>query len=173
VTLDIRPATEVDVDAVVDILAEATAFARSKGMAQWPARFRRETLLGLVASGVLYVAEAGGEVIATITLQWSDPPFWGDRDDAGFVHRVAVTRSHPGVGRALLEWAEGRAVERGRRFLCLDCVAANARLRRYYEGMGFRLVTEAPGPPDHAHTTAHGPWLAALYEKPLRAAPDA
>jgi GNAT superfamily N-acetyltransferase len=84
-----------------------------------------------------------------------------------------VRRSHPGVGRALLEWAERTAVERGRRFLCLDCVAANTRLRRYYEDLGFRLVTEAPGPPDHPHTTAHGPWLAALYEKPLRAAPRA
>jgi GNAT superfamily N-acetyltransferase len=173
VTLGIRPAVAEDVDPVVDILAEATAFATSKGIAQWPARFPRETILGFLASGVLYVAEAGGEVIATITLQWSDPPFWGGRDDAGFVHRVAVRRPHPGVGRTLLEWAERTAVERGRGFLCLDCLAANARLRRYYEDLGFRLVTEVPGPPDHPHTTAHGPWLAALYEKPLRAAPGA
>ena len=172
-TLDIRPAAAGDVDVVVDVLAEATAFVKSKGLAQWPAPFPREAILGFVASGVLYVAEAGGEVIATITLQWSDPPFWGDRDDAGFVHRLAGRRSHPGVGRTLLAWAENRAVERGRRFLCLDCLAANSRLRRYYEDLGFRLVTEVPGPPDHPHTTAHGPWLAALYEKPLQAAPGA
>jgi GNAT superfamily N-acetyltransferase len=100
-----------------------------------------------------------------VTLQWSDPPFWGDRHDAGFVHRLAVRRSHTGSGRALLDWAEGQVAARGRSFVCLDTLSSNTRLRRYYEDMGFRAVGEITGPADHPTDPALGQWRATLYEK--------
>src|SRR5437879_5282141 len=120
-----------------------------------------------MGEGFLYVGVVAAETVATVTLAWSDPPFWGDRADAAFVHRLAVRRSHAGLGRLLMEWAERHAAERGRSFLCLDCLGQNARIRRYYEDLGFRLVGMIPGPTGHAHTNAHGPWDAALYEKAI------
>jgi GNAT superfamily N-acetyltransferase len=152
---------------VADILAEATAWLGGKGIAQWPARFSGDFLLGHVRRGELYVATDAGGVVGTVTLLWSDPPFWGDRDDAGFVHRLAVRRSHAGLGRKLLTWAEGQVAERGRPFVCLDTLSSNARLRRYYEDLGFRRVGEITGPVGHPTDPALGAWRATLYEKAI------
>jgi len=167
---EIRPAGPDDVDAAGTVLAEATAWLRSRGIVQWPARFSTEFLLEGAARGELYVASLGGETVGTVTLQWSDPPFWGDRADAGFVHRLAVSRSHPGLGPAIMSWAEQQVADRDRRFVCLDCLSDNVRLRRYYEELGFRAVGEIAGPAGHPTDPGLGGWRAALYEKKVGAA---
>jgi hypothetical protein len=85
---------------------------------------------GYVRRGELYVATVRNGIVGTVTLQWLDPPFWGERQDAGFVPRLAVRRTHAGCGRTVLDWAERKAVEQGRSFLCLDTLSSNTRLRR-------------------------------------------
>jgi GNAT superfamily N-acetyltransferase len=166
-SLEVRLAAPDDVDAVVDVLAEVSAWLRTKGIRQWPERFSGDFFDGYVGRGELYVATIAGEIIGTVTLQWLDPPFWGDRQDAGFVHRLAVRRSPAGWGRTLLDWAEQKALEQGRSFLCLDTLSSNTRLRRYYEDMGFRSVGEISGPADHPTDPTLGPWRAVLYEKAI------
>jgi ribosomal protein S18 acetylase RimI-like enzyme len=56
---------------------------------------------------------------------------------AGYIHAVAVRREHAGIGRALIAWAERAVRDAGRPFLRLDCMRDNARIRRYYEELGF------------------------------------
>ncbi|MGZ4658156.1 MAG: GNAT family N-acetyltransferase [Blastococcus sp.] len=80
---------------------------------------------------------------AACRLVWSDVAVWGERPgDAGYVHGLVVDRAHAGtgLGRHLLSWAGGRARDRGRPFLRLDCVQTNERLRDYYRALGFREV---------------------------------
>ena len=165
--LGVRTAAPDDIDAVADILAEVSAWLRTKGIRQWPARFPADFFDGYVRRGELYVATIGNEIVGTVTLQWRDPPFWGERQDAGFVHRLAVRRTHAGCGRTLLDWAEQQAVQQGRSFLCLDTLSSNTRLRRYYEELGFRAVGEISGPADHPTDPALGRWRAVLYEKAI------
>jgi GNAT superfamily N-acetyltransferase len=131
---------------------------------QWPDRFPESLIVSTVEDGDLFVASDETRIVATVTLQWLDPSFWGERDDAAFVHRLAVRRSHAGVGRSLLEWATQQAISHGRSYLCLDCLSTNRRLRRYYEDLGFKPVGEKSGPSDHPHSAAHGSWQAVLYE---------
>ena len=161
----IRIASLGDADEIIAILAEASAWLAGKGVVQWPSPFPADVIRQSIENGDAYVATDGGVVVGTITLEWSDLPFWGPRDDAGFVHRVAVRRSHAGLGRSMMEWAEQQVISRGRSFVCLDCLSSNIDLRHYYEGLGFKLVDEVPGPERHPHTIAHGPWRAALYEQ--------
>jgi GNAT superfamily N-acetyltransferase len=167
VNLDIRQTIQDDVDVVIDILAEVSAWLRTKGITQWPARFPSDFITQRVDSGELYVARLGTDVVATITLQWSDSPFWGRRDDAGFIHRLAVRRSHAGIGRMMIEWAEGEVASKGRCYLCLDCLTSNMQLRQYYQDLGFQTVGEIVGPKDHPHSIAHGPWQATLHERAI------
>ena len=95
---------------------------------------------------------------ATLTLTWADPHVWGEQpDDAGYVHGLAIRRdaAGQGLGAVMLAWA-GRAVAAaGRPHLRLDCMAANAGLRAYYEHVGFTYVRDLPD----------GSWSASLYEK--------
>ena len=138
--LDVRRAGLAEVDEIVAMLSEAACWLLSRGIRQWPDPFPRERVERLVRRGDFYVARLDGEPVATLALQWADPAFWGDRqDDAGYVHALAVRRTHGGrgLGAKLLDWAEAEVGACGREFLRLDCLAENGALRRYYEEQGF------------------------------------
>lgn len=172
----VRRAEPDDLEEAIDILAECSAWLRTRGIVQWPDRFRPDLLLPALRAGDLYVVDDRSSLVATVTLQWSDSMFWGDRTDAGFIHRLGVRRSHAGLGSGILTWASEEALSRGCHYLCLDCLSTNRRLRRYYEDHGYSMVGELTGPTDHAHTIAHGSWTAILYERkldPTRGVPDA
>ena len=165
--IEVVPAGVDDVPMVLAILGEASAWLRSRGVLQWPERFPEELLQRSAASQELYVVLDEGERAGTVTLQWLDPMFWGDRADAGFIHRLAVSRVHAGIGKAVVAWAEREVVAHGREYLCLDTLSSNTRLRRYYEELGFKPVGTVSGPDNHPHSAAHGHWEAVLYEKRL------
>jgi ribosomal protein S18 acetylase RimI-like enzyme len=98
--------------------------------------------------GDLYVAEDGPEVVAALTLQWSDEFFWGAQpDDAGYVHRLVVRRDRAGagLGAALIDWAAAQVRAAGRTRLRLDVSADNLPLRAYYERLGFIYRSEREG----------------------------
>lgn len=137
------------------------------GFDTWPARFPRAVVTHGIAEGELYVAEARGTTIATVTLQWSDSMFWGERAaDAGYVHRLVVRRDRAGagLGAAILDWATGRVTAAGRAWLRLDVSADNVALCAYYERLGFEYRGDAEGDltqPDGA--VRH--WRTRLYER--------
>ncbi|TMI16593.1 GNAT family N-acetyltransferase [Candidatus Bathyarchaeota archaeon] len=151
-----------DLDRVLEILEEASRWLSSKGLeTQWrPSPAFRQTIKDNIERGDVYVAKGLEGTFGTITLQWNDKKFWGDiRQDAGYIHKLAITRSHAGqhLGLRLLNWAEAKARAEGKSYLRLDCLASNKTIRQYYERVGFTHVrdTLAPG------------WKASLYEKKL------
>jgi hypothetical protein len=165
----VRRAQPDELDQVIDILAECSAWLIAQGIVQWPDRFSPADLVPDLEDGDLYVVPDGSSLVATVTLQWTDRMFWGARGDAGFVHRLGVRRSHAGIGGSIMEWASTEVPSRGRYYLCLDCLCTNVRLRQYYEELGFTVVGAVNGPTEHAHTIAHGPWQAILYEQGIMA----
>ena len=151
-----------DLDRVLEILEEASRWLSAKGLeTQWrsgPAF--RQTIRDNIDRGEVYVVKDMKGTVGTITLQWNDKKFWGDLPpDAGYVHKLAIARSHAGqrLGLRLLDWAEAKARAEGKIYLRLDCLASNKTIREYYEGAGFVHVTDtmAPG------------WKASLYQKKL------
>ena len=158
--LTVRRAGPEDVETVAALLEDAAAWILARGIRQWPARFPRRFVAAAIRDHEVYLALDGPQAVGTFTIQWADEPVWGRRpDDAGYVHRLAVRRDRAGqgLGRWLLARAEERIRAAGRRYLRLDCMAANAGLRRYYESAGFVGRGEV----------AIGAWLAARYERDL------
>ena len=137
--MNIEPARRDDLDEVQAILSEAARWvSEERGIVQWPQPFPRSRVDEAFARGELYVARVGGETAATFTLQWEDELFWGEQPPvAGYIHAVAVRREHAGIGRDLIAWAEQTVREAGLPLLRLDCMRDNARIRRYYEDLGF------------------------------------
>jgi GNAT superfamily N-acetyltransferase len=136
----VRPARPEDAAVVAALLDEATVWVGERGYEQWPLPFPRDQLLAAIARGEVYLAEAGGETVATVTLLWNDQMYWGERPpDAAYVHKLAVRRAcaGQGIGRAIVEWADRTAAKAGRQFLRLDCLGDNPGIRRYYEELGF------------------------------------
>lgn len=97
---------------------------------------------------------------ATITLQWEDLVFWGEQQpNAGYVHKLAVRPPYAGrkIGVEMLKWGESAARRTGKKFLRLNCLAEDRKIRDYYEREGFLYKGDVAGPRAKA----------SLYEKSL------
>ena len=158
---------EHEVDLVLDLLAQGSAYAQAQGIEQWPARFAVDFVSGGVERGEVWLARLDRGAVATCTLIWSDPLFWGADDKrAGYLHRLAVADAArgAGIGHRLLDWAQNEVAAAGRPALRLDCLAENRRLRDWYAAAGFdhrgdRQVTRPPG------EAAHSLVEVSLYER--------
>jgi GNAT superfamily N-acetyltransferase len=138
--VNIRRCQAEDVSVVAELLDEATVWVGERGFEQWPLPFPRDEVAAAIELGEVYVAELNGETVATVTLLWDDPMYWGERPpDAAYVHKLVVRRACAGqrIGRAIVEWADATAAAAGRRFLRLDCLRDNPGIRTYYEHLGF------------------------------------
>jgi ribosomal protein S18 acetylase RimI-like enzyme len=145
--LRVVPGDVADAAALRGLRDEAAGWQAARDISQWrvgdvPLE-RYETQL---AAGEWHVVRSPGSgVVAGLRLLWADPVPWGERPpDAAYVHHLVVSRSLAGrgVGRMLLSWAADQARTRGREFLRLDCMAANAGLRAHYRSLGFVEVGE-------------------------------
>jgi GNAT superfamily N-acetyltransferase len=144
------------VEHVASILEEAARWLLSRGANQWPATVGRDRIAIQTDRCDFYLAWDGADAVGTFSLQPADVEMWGEQpDDALYLHSLAVRRSHRGLGRQLLSWAEQEAAGRGKRYLRLDCDAANPALRLYYEGAGYAYRRDVPG----------SGWTVSLYEK--------
>jgi len=157
--IQIRQAAPQDTVIVADTLGEAASWLRQSGMPLWrddelvPTRIAAE-----VNAGLFFLAEVSGHPAGVVKFQLEDPIFWPDasHQDAAYIHRLAVRRSHAGTGvsTALVHWAAERTCALGRRYLRLDTEASRPRLRAIYERFGFR----------HHSDREVGPYLVARYE---------
>jgi GNAT superfamily N-acetyltransferase len=138
--VNIRRCQASDVATVAALLDEATAWVGERGYEQWPLPFPHDQIAAAIDRGEIYVAELDGDLVATVTLLWEDPTYWGERPaDAAYVHKLAVRRACAGqrIGNAIVEWADRTAAAKGRQFLRLDCLRDNPGIRAYYENLGF------------------------------------
>jgi GNAT superfamily N-acetyltransferase len=148
-SLDIVHARAADLGLVLDCVNQAAEWLTARGIEQWPKAFTEMMVQPNLRVGETWLARRGGAVVGTITLSWADQAWPEAADDAGYVHRLAVLQRGSGLGEQLLAWASQQVVDRGRRYLRLDCVATNTVLRRYYERFGFVYCgdVELRGPP--------------------------
>jgi GNAT superfamily N-acetyltransferase len=138
--VNVRIATAEDVETVGALMDEATAWVNVLGHEQWPRPFPREQLAAAIGRGEVFVADADGESVATVTVLADDPTYWGERPpDALYVHKLVVRRDRAGrgLGAELVAWVDDRAADAGRRFLRLDCLRDDPGIRAYYERLGF------------------------------------
>jgi putative intracellular protease/amidase/ribosomal protein S18 acetylase RimI-like enzyme len=162
--LAIRRATAEDAEALRALLIEAARWIHSAhGIRQWREQmFTSEIVIAFIHDYEVFVAVQGQELAGCFSVHWDYEEIWGEKfhDDAGYVHRLTVSRSRKGqsIGKQLLDWAENYIREKGKSWLRLDCMADNPNLNRYYQSLGFsfqgRFDAEA--------------WSANLYERAIR-----
>ena len=102
--MNVRRCQARDVAEVGALLDEATVWVGERGYEQWPLPYPREEIASAIDRGEVYVAELDGDVVATVTLLWDDPTYWGERPaDAAYVHKLAVRRACAGrrIGHAI------------------------------------------------------------------------
>ena len=105
--MTIRPATHADVDAAYDIYESAREFMRENGNpTQWSAKYpAREDIISGIDSGVSFVCEDEGEVVATFHFEMNahDEVYksidgaWKNREPYAAIHRIAVKYHGRGI----------------------------------------------------------------------------
>lgn len=145
----VRPATANDLNAVDKLYSDLTDYLEThenypgwkKG--SYPLRCHAEEGL---RDKTLYVAEQNSRIVGTVMyLHEQDEPYktvnWQLPTDAPVVvlHILAVHPSHygTGVGRALMDYAEVVAHDRGARAIRLDTYVDNLPACRLYEKCGY------------------------------------
>jgi GNAT superfamily N-acetyltransferase len=151
-----------DIDIVLGILDEAAAWIIEQELPSvWkPGGFSREIFLDQISRGEVHIGLVDERPAGTITLQWADLIFWGEQQpDSGYVHKLAVRPAYAGrkIGLEMLKWAESAARKAGKKFLRLNCLAEDRKIRDYYERAGFLYKGDVEGPRAKA----------SLYEKSL------
>jgi GNAT superfamily N-acetyltransferase len=159
--VNVRRAQREDARTIAELLDEATSWVHELGYEQWPLPFPRDELEAAIDRAEVFVVEDDEDPVATVTLLWDDPMYWGERPpDAAYVHKLAVRRdrSGRGIGAAIVAWANAEALEAGRAYLRLDCLRDNPGIRDYYEQLGF----------EHRGDLVRGGRPMSLYERPVR-----
>jgi GNAT superfamily N-acetyltransferase len=142
----IRSAILDDSDAVLTLLTGVAASLQSRGINQWTeAMFTLDGMHRAIKEHNVFIATIDDQAVGTVRIQWSDPVIWGecrDSADAAYIHRLAVCPKFTGhgIGRKLLDFAEGYAKNNGKTLLRLDCWGENHRLMRYCIDAGFRHI---------------------------------
>ncbi len=82
-----------------------------------------------------------------------------DKTELWWEHKLAIRPSSggKGIGLEMLKWAEAQAKSAGKRFLRLNCLAEDRKIRDYYERAGFVYRGDVVEPRGRA----------SLYEKRL------
>lgn len=143
-------AGQEELEVVLEILEDAARWTTARGFGGWrPGSFSVATFREQIRREEVFLARIGAKVVGTITLQLSDDTHWADESkDAVYVHKLAVMRdsSGRGIGIQLLKWAETQARLVDKKYLRLNCLAEDTRLRQYYEFLGFELRGEVMEP---------------------------
>ncbi|MGC4110584.1 MAG: GNAT family N-acetyltransferase [Nocardioides sp.] len=148
--LSLRRATAADAPLITQIAQEAYAHyvARLGGQRPYPMDLDYGAV---VDEAETWVAEDAGDVVGFLVLV--------GEDDAMLLEGVAVSPAHQGrgAGRALLSWAEERAVADGYDRISLYTNQAMVENQALYERIGYVETDRA---------TAHG-FARVFYEKSL------
>ncbi len=86
--LVVSPAKLEEFELVLDVLEDAARWTSSRGLGVWrPGSFSRQRISEQIGLGEVFLARLGSGVAGTVTLEWSDRPFWG----SGLRMRVMFT----------------------------------------------------------------------------------
>lgn len=168
-TLVFRLAGDDDLTELVRLRDAAARWQQGAGIDQWkPGELGADHFRARMRAGEVWLATLGpgGPSAGAWELWWDDLAAWGEQPPvAGYVHRLMTDRrtAPPGAGRLMLAEAERRIAAAGRSLCRLDCLAGNARLRRYYQDAGYAVVGETPA----KHGDAGKRYAVTLLEKRL------
>lgn len=136
---------------------------------KYPTRIDAEQGVG---EGKLYIARLADRIIGSVIVNQEqelgyDSITWKTSADPGEVAVIHTFLVHPdclnmGIGRILLEFAENKAEEEGRKVIRLDVYEKNDPAIRLYERMGYQYM----GTADLGFGDYGLDWFK-LYEKPL------
>lgn len=143
-TIEIAKAGADGLATAMLILGQAAARLQARGIQQWtypPPPGLARLLAQEIRAGHLYLVqlESTPRPVGVFRLRWEDAYWTTAAGEAGYLHSFALANDACGygIGEQILGAIGDYLRDRQCPYLRLDCIAANGRLRRYYEEQGF------------------------------------
>ncbi len=145
--LMIRKATNLDIDAILEITKSCLAFMVEQHIFQWNEHYpNKNAFLNDLERDELFVIEENSELIGCITIStFMDdvykPVLWLTPNNKNiYIHRLAIHPKHQGMGHAqqLMTFAETYAADNGFKSVRLDTFSKNPRNMKFYERRGYK-----------------------------------
>jgi len=146
--VNLRLVTPAEFETVYDILHENALWLSQKNIIQWPLDWlqsKRQEIQESIEFCTYYAIDIDGEIAAVVEIKSVPENIWAnDNLLAIYIHKLAIRREYAdkNLGREIIKLIELRAIQQGIKYLRLDCVARNNKLRQYYESCGFIFKTE-------------------------------
>ena len=143
--INLRKVSNTEFDVVYGILHENATWLLSKGIIQWPLDWLesiRPEIKASINTELFYAVEINNEVAAVCEIKTAAEALWDNSKTAAlYIHKLAIRRKYSdgGLGRNILDLIKSKARLKNIKYLRLDCVAHNDKLRAYYESCGFSL----------------------------------
>ncbi|QQL48254.1 GNAT family N-acetyltransferase [Mucilaginibacter ginkgonis] len=148
--MHIRRATTSDITAIMLLIKKVIPLMRAAGNLQWDDNYPNPEKFALdISKNQLWVAEEDGKIagVAALTID-QDPEYadvgWDITEPAIVTHRLAVDPDFQGrgVAAALLNIAEGIALERGFKTLRIDTNNNNKATQALFPKLGYKFCGE-------------------------------
>jgi RimJ/RimL family protein N-acetyltransferase len=130
---------------ILNLLQQAASWMERNGIRQWtPGQFNEADIINYFEDREVYLAQIDHELAGMFTLQFSDPQYWGHRNDDSYayLHRLSVSEAYRGIGLGsqMLDYAAVIAKEKGCKGLRFDTVAHNIKLNGFYQSLGYHYM---------------------------------
>lgn len=165
--IELRPATDADIDTALSICSDARAFQRSSGFVQWADGYpSRDVIARDVALARGYMIVVDGRTLGYCVIDPAGDPeydrypeLWAITGPYAAVHRLAFRAEARGRGLAERVFAiiEDMLRRRGIWAIKVDTGLLNRRMHRLMDALAFT--------PRGPHTFSWGPRL--TFEKPV------
>ncbi|MGG0719719.1 GNAT family N-acetyltransferase [Robertmurraya massiliosenegalensis] len=146
----IRQGKIEDIDSLMMIVKDTVTIMEEEKNDQWNDTYPNvEIFTEDVENAALYVMEANGNLIGSITVDRNEPleykgiP-WIYEGPAYTFHRLVVDPKERGIGIAsqLIQHAESIAIEKGVPYLRIDTYSLNLKAQRLFTKLGYRRAGE-------------------------------
>lgn len=146
--MNLRLATPAEFESVYEILHQNALWLYQKNIIQRPLDWlqsKRQEIQESIIFGTYYVIDIEDQIAAVVELKSASEDLWkNDNLRAIYIHKLAIRREYANknLGRKIINLIELRAIQQEIKYLRLDCVAHNDKLRQYYESFGFVFKIE-------------------------------
>ncbi len=144
-TVEIRKATEQEIDVLLNIWIEKSKYLEEKKIKVWDIQqFTQEKLKEKYGEPQYFIGLANNRIFGAFILIEKDDKYWSDRlsEKAFYFHKFVVTNEFAGMGysKIILDWVKNYGKQMGKEYIRLDFNESREYLKQLYYGNGFIKV---------------------------------
>ncbi len=139
--MEILQSTSEDIDAILYLYEDATAYQRTVGKKSWKG-FDRALVEKEINEKRHFKIVDEGELACTFLIAFNNPIIWKDSgdDNAIYLHRIATKANFRGRSyvKKIVDWSIEYGKDLNKSFVRLDTHSGNDKINDYYKSCGFK-----------------------------------